>query len=193
MNSRVLGWLCILGSLIGMADGARLAVTGHLDIPGFRDVGGTLGAITGMFWVLGLLCGYLGLIAIRALGDRLSFRLVAWLPVVGCAASAVGYLLSVAGVPSQQNIPGIAGELVSFLGVLIVAILVLVARKWTGWRALTPLLVVLAIPLGAVLVSITGLDGVFVLINTAASVILGLAVASSVQAPSLELAPSPGT
>jgi hypothetical protein len=188
MNSRVLGWLCVVGSTIGMADGVRLIATGHLDIPGFRDVGGTLSAIAGMFWVMGILCVCLGLIALRATGDRPIFRWLSWLPVVGSAASILGYVLYLAGVPSRQNIPGIAGQLLTYLGVLVVAVLVLVARKWSGWRAFTPLLVVIAIPIGAILVGITKLDGVFIVVNTAASVILGYAVASDARSANLQQA-----
>jgi hypothetical protein len=185
INSRLLGTLCVVGSAICMANAVRLVVTGHLDIPGFRDLGGNLSIGAGLLWVLGLMCAYLGLIALRASGDRLLFRWLAWLPVVGSAASALGYVLVVAGVPTRQNVPGIAGQLVSFVGVLVVAVMVLVARRWKGWRGFTPLIVVIAIPVGAVLVVITKLDGAFILVNTAASVVLGYAVASTLPAAKL--------
>lgn len=38
MDIRLLGRICIIGSLIAMADGVRLVVSGHQDIPGVRDL-----------------------------------------------------------------------------------------------------------------------------------------------------------
>ena len=66
----------------------------------------------------------------------------------------------------------------------LVAILVLAARVWRGWRAFTPLLNVITIPLGAVAYSLAGnLDGAWWIVNAAASALLGYAVMSYATAP----------
>lgn len=175
MNSRTLGLACMVGSGVAALDGVRLVLVRHRDIPGFRDVG-TLDAVAQVVWAVGMGCGFLALLALRATGDRRIYRWLTWVPVVGSALAIVGFALLLAGVPTSRNVPGIAGQLLSQLGLLIVAIVVLVTRTWRSWRRYTPLMVVLTIPVGAILVELTTLDGVFITLNASAWLLLGYAL-----------------
>ena len=84
-------------------------------------------------------------------------------------------------MPVRENLPAVVGQLLAMAGLLVVAILVLAARVWRGWRALMPLLNVIAIPLGALAYALTGnLDGAWWIVNAVASALLGYAVLSSV-------------
>ena len=183
MNTRLLGALCIVGSLVGVADGVRQVLIGATHEGAFRDPDALNYLLSMVIWLGGTLCGMLGLIALRATGANPIFRVLSWLPVVGLAAEVVGGLLGLAGLPVPRNWPLLVGQLTAMAGMLVVAILVLAARVWRGWRAFTPLLTVLAIPLGAVLAGISGgLDGWWIIVNAAASALLGYAVMSGVPA-----------
>ncbi len=184
MNSRTLGLACMVGSGVAALDGVRLILSRHQDIPGFRDVD-TLDAVAQVVWALGMGCGFLALLALRATGDRQIYRWLTWVPVVGSALGILGFALLLAGVPTSRNIPGITGQLLSQLGLLTVAILVLVVRTWRSWRRYTPLTAILTIPVGAVLVELTTLDGVFIVLHAAAWLLLGYAVFTT--APGREL------
>ena len=181
ITSRTLGLACMVGSSIALVDGLRLVATGHKDIPGFRDIDG-ISAIAQAFWALGLVCAFLGLLALHATGDRAFHRWLTWIPVVGGILAALGFVLVIVGVPTSKNLPAIVGQLLSMLGLLVVTVLVLVARNWEGWRRLTPLVVFLAIPFGAALVEATKLDGAFIILNSAASLPFGYAVFSTRRA-----------
>ena len=187
MNTRLLGRLCIIGSLIAVADGIRLVLTGHQDVPGFRHLD-TIQFLTQIVWSVGGLCAVLGLITLKATGTNPVFRFMSYLPAVGYIAMIVGLLLGLAGLPTANNPIGLVGQILAQGGMLVLAILVLAAKRWSGWRKFAPLLTILTIPLGAVLVAITGLDGWFIIINAAATALLGYAVLSS--SPVAQLRPA---
>lgn len=178
MSIRLLGSLCIIASLIAMADGARLVATGHQDIPGVRDLD-TIQFITQIVWAIGTLCALIAVVRLKVVGANPIFSALSYLPLVGYLGSITGLFLGLAGLPTANNPIGIAGQLLSMAGMVVLAILVLAARAWAGWRRFTPLLTVLAIPVGAVLVGITGLDGWFIMINAVATALFGYAVLSS--------------
>src|SRR5690349_15131127 len=123
MNTRLLGALCIAGSLVGVADGVRRVAIGathegmYLTLDTLMYLGETV-------WLAGTLCGLLGLIALRATGTNPIFRVLSWLPVVGTAAEIVGGLLGLAGVPVPGNYPLLFGQFLYMAGILVVAILV---------------------------------------------------------------------
>ncbi len=183
----MLGRLCIIGSLIAVADGIRLVLTGHQDVPGFRHLD-TIQFLTQLAWAVGALCAVLGLIALKATGTNPIFRFLSYVPVVGYIASIIGLLLGLTGVPTANNPIGIVGQILAMGGMLVLAILVLAAKRWHGWRKFTPLLTILTIPLGAMLVGITGLDGWFIIINAAATALLGYAILSSIPVAQLRTA-----
>lgn len=181
MNPRLLGVICIIGSLVAFADGVRKIVIGTTHEGPFTDPDALSYLLSTFIWYISILCGMLGLIALRATGANPIFRLLSWLPVVGSAGAAVGGLVGLAGVPVSENVPLRIGGDLYMAGLLVVAILVLAARVWRGWRAFTPLLNIIAIPLGGlVYVAIGGLDGGWLVTNAAASALLGYAVMSSV-------------
>jgi hypothetical protein len=183
MNARLLGMLCIIGSLVGIAEGVRMVLIGTTHEGTFRDPD-TLNYLAQMIWLSGSLCAMLGLIALRATGANPIFRLLSYLPVAGYAVGVIGAALGLAGVPVRENPSLTVGQFLSMAGLLVVAILVLAARVWRGWRAFTPLLNIITIPLGAVAYSLTGnLDGAWWIVNAAASALLGYAVMSYAMAP----------
>jgi len=178
MNTRLLGRLSIIASAIMMANGVRLVVTGHQDTPGFLNLD-TISIVVQLVSAIGGLCAVIGLIALKATGRNPIFRWLSYLPAVGYAALIVGFLIGLAGVPITKNPIGIFGQLMAQGGMLVLGILVIAAKTWTGWRRFAPLVPTVAVPLGAGLVALTGLDGVFVIIHAIAMVLLGYVVQSS--------------
>lgn len=182
MNTRLLGAMSVFGSLVAVAEGARMTLIGTTHEGTFRDPD-TLNYLAQFAWLGGSLCAMLGLLALRTTGTNPIFRLLSWLPVVGYASGVVGALLGLAGVPIRENLPATAGQLLAMVGLVVVAILVLAARVWRGWRAFMPLLNVITIPLGSVAYILAGnLDGAWWIVNGLASVLLGYAVLGSVTA-----------
>jgi len=184
MNTRLLGILCIVGSAIGVADGVRRVAIGATHEGTFLTLD-TLMYLGEVFWLTGMFCGFLGLIALRATGANPIFRLLSWLPVVALAIQVLGALIgAVSGAQPAELWPLIAGQLLYMAGVLVVSILVLAARVWRGWRAFVPLLNVISIPLGAVVATlIGGLDGGWIITNALASALIGYVVLSYLPAP----------
>ena len=178
MNTRLLGWLCIIGSLIAIADGLRLVISGHQDIAGVRELD-TLQYITQIVWALGTLCGLIALIRLKLVGTNPIFNILSYVPTVGYIALVIGLFLGMFGLPTENNPVGIIGQLLSMAGMVVLAILVLAAKTWKGWGKFTPLLIILAIPAGAMLVEITGLDGWFIIVNAAATALFGYAILNS--------------
>ena len=178
MDTRSLGRFCIIASLIAAVDGVRLVLTSHQDIPGFRDLD-TIQFLTQIIWAVGVLGALIGLIRLRVTGEHPIFRFLAYLPVVGYVALIIGLILGLAGLPTANNPIAIVGQLLAMGGMLVLAILILAVRTWKGWRKFTPLLTILSIPLGALIVGATGLDGWFIVINAAATALLGYAVSTT--------------
>lgn len=186
MNTRLLGLFGIVGSLIQVGDGLRLVVTGHKDIPGFRHLD-TVQFLTQSLWVLGCLCVMLGLIHLRATGTQPVFRALSWMPVVGYGLLFPVLVVSLAGGYESVKGIGAVGQILAQVGTLVVAILVIAAGEWTGWRKFAPLLAVVTIPIGVILVAITELDGAFIMVNAASTAILGYAVVSASPVAQLRL------
>jgi hypothetical protein len=190
-NTRLLGTLCIVGSLIALADGVRLVMIGRQmpsaglqQLDGATDVATIIGALAG-------LCGLLGLLALHATGNNPIFRLLGYLPAISYSAAVIGSLGQLAGVftgDADNPVVVVISVLDDLLGPaawLVVAILTLAAKTWTGWRRFAPFALVLAFPVGIALTEITGLAGMFRIAFYAAPILLGYAVQRSQPAVQL--------
>jgi len=167
MNIRVLGVLCLIGNAIWVLDSIRWF---------FRGFGwDTLDMLVSIIYAIGSICGILGLIALKATGPHPILRLLSYLPILG-------FLFSIA--VTFGNNQDVVSQLIAFFiqagGMALVAILTLFTKAWVGWRKLTPLVVVLAWPIGwAVQSPLGNPPGLANLIMAAAWVLLGYAILSS--------------
>lgn len=178
MKVRAFALLSIVFTLIGMVDNVRLVLTSHLDTPGFLSFD-SITAFFSMISAVGVLFMLLALIELKATGTNPIFRGLTYLPVVGAVVLIIGYLWMLTGQPGSARYIGAFGQLLNQGGMLIVAILTLAAKRWLGWRKFTPLLYVLAIPVGAMVVSLTGLDGWFRIIIHLVGLLFGFALYTS--------------
>ncbi len=190
MNTRLLGTLCVIGSLIGLADSVRSVMNGEPLAQGLRFPD-TITSISNVLGAIGALCGLLGFIALRGTGTKPIFRLLTYLPGVSYVASIILGLAVLTGLlPLDANNPVIIilaslGDLLSPAAWLVIAILTIAAKSWHGWRRFVPLAIVLAFPLGIVVSVSMGLVGVFGIINYAAAALLGYAVQTYAPVPQL--------
>lgn len=176
MKVRLFALITIACTIIGLIDSVRLVLIGHLDTPGFLTFDNTT-AIFSIVTVSGVIFALLALIDLETTGTSLIFRMLTWVPVIGAVALIVGYILKLVGVPVEEiRFFGAFGQLTNMGGLVIVAILTLAAKRWPGWRKFTPLLTVLAIPLGAMVVGLTGLDGWFGIVYRLSLLLLGYAL-----------------
>jgi hypothetical protein len=190
MNSRLLGTLCIAGSLIAMADGIRLVMLGRQLPPGLQQLDSAT-AVATVIGALAGLCGLFGLMALRATGTNPIFRLLGYLPALSYIAAVVAGLGLLTGLlTSDADNPvaiviSVLSDLLGPAAWLVVAILTIAAKQLTGWRRFVPFAPFLAFPLGIAATEITGLAGAFRIVFYAAPVLLGYAVQRTQPAPRL--------
>ena len=154
MNTRWLG-------VLGMVGGAALTAieVRHL-VMGRPLTGATIDNVDDFFyavWGLGIACAMWALYQLGATGKHRLLRAAPLVLMLGGIFMFVGSLLDVVGLmtPTTNIFAGIAWLFI-LLGMLLVAILALVARTWAGWRKFTPLLCILAIPMLFVLAMAVG-------------------------------------
>jgi len=137
MNTRLLGILCIAGSLI--------AVVGALLFRLRYDSAATrMGVVIGTLMSLGIMAGLIGLIQLNAVGSNPVVRAVAFLPIIGLVLITVGAVARASGVSSSDSILSIVGFVGFFgflAGLVLVSILTIAAKTWSGWRRFVPLFI----------------------------------------------------
>lgn len=133
-------------------------------------------------WGIGGICGVLGLIQANALGSNAVARTLGFLPLLGFSSFVLAdgfYLLGLSNgtEPLFNTLVGIAwvGMMV---GMLVVGILTLAAKTWTGWRRFVPLSTVVMIPVAAA-TTIVGTAPVGDLLEFGAWILLGAVIATS--------------
>jgi hypothetical protein len=146
---RLLGGLAIAGGLCYLAMGGYFLVTG--------DDAGLLPNLLNVLWAVGALCGLVGIGMLGVLGRGLFGRIALALALLAYALAALDGFLILAGLFSSETSPLFAvSRLGTLVGMLLVGIAALVARRWTGWRMLAPFAVPLAMPLAIVAGLVTG-------------------------------------
>jgi hypothetical protein len=137
MNTRLLGILCIAGSLV--------AVVGALLFRLRYDSASTgMGVVVGSLMSLGFIAGLIGLIQLNAVGSNPVARAVAFLPIIGLVLGSVGAVARASGESSSDSILSIVGFVGFFgflAGLVLVSILTIAAKTWSGWRRFVPLFV----------------------------------------------------
>ena len=107
-------------------------------------------SLIGVIWALGCLCGLVGIGILGAVGRGLFGRIALAIAVLAYAVAALDGLLSAVGIFTVDTSPlfGIS-RLGTLVGMLLVGIAALVARRWPGWRTFSPFAVPLAVPVAS--------------------------------------------
>ena len=173
MNTRTLGTLCIVGSLIWGLDALRWMVIG-------LDEFDTLGMIANAIWGAGGACAIVGMIRLNAVGANAIVRALAFVPIIGFLLLIVGNIMQLAGlVTTDTNMAAGLAWLLQLVGTLLVAILAIAARNWQGWRRFVPLLCIVLVPVGFGLDAALGRNGVGTALLALTWMLLGYVVATA--------------
>ena len=181
MHTRVLGTVCIVGTLAILVDGFR--TTGA----SAGQYGDSFTSLAYALWGIGGICGLAGLIKLNALGTKAMARALGFIPMIGFAAFVLGDGLRTAGLltadaPVYLGITAI-GWLTMLTGMLVVGILTIAAKSWRGWRRFVPLLTMVMLPIALGIGALSGNQALVVACFSVGWVLLGIIVATA-EAPS---------
>jgi len=176
MNTRLLGAICVIGSMVVVLDSARKLL---MD-PGSTTSMDTFGLMTMAIWAIGCIAGLLGMIRLNVLGSNPVVRALGFVPIIGFVLLILANILQIAGMfTTDTNTPAGIGWMVQLSGMVLVAILTIAAKVWSGWRRFVPLLTIGMVPIAFGLGSTLGNLMVGAAIIYATWVLLGFVVATS--------------
>lgn len=176
MSTRLLGILCIAGSVIAIVGTLFFQV--RFDAPPTN----TISFITAFLWPIGVIAGLVGLIQSNGVGSNPAVRAVAFLPIIALGLNTVAGVAELTGVGSPDSVLFIVGFFGLWVGMVLVGILTIAAKMWPGWRRFIPLFVILVMILNGA----TGFDNSLgQAISSGVWVLLGYAVATAEPAPAL--------
>lgn len=183
MNTRWLGTMLVISSLMVMLNNFRTTAIG---IEPYTD---TLGNVAYLLWGIGGVCGIIGLIRENALGTNAVARAVGLLPLLGFVAFILSSALEVVGFfrlddPIYMALSGVAW-IAMLAGMLIVGILTIAARTWSGWRRFVPLVAVVMFPVALGIAQAIGNLYVGAIIGYAPWMLLGYVIATAETVPAL--------
>jgi hypothetical protein len=146
---RLMGGLAIAGAVCYIIGGFILLAAG--------DNSNFLANTLALAWTLGSICGLLGIGMLGAIGRGLFGRIALAVAILAYALAALDALLILIGIYTGEGSPLFAiSRLGTLVGMLLVGIAALVARRWPGWRKLSPFALLLALPLAIVVGVATG-------------------------------------
>jgi hypothetical protein len=141
MNTRFLGTIFVIGTLVVMVGSVLNSVSGVSN-----SAPSTFDSLAYFIWSLSGICGIAGLIRLNALGPNAVARAFGFLPMIAFAFGVVAEGLRLIGLLSPQS--SIYSALISIFwvgilaGMLIVGILTIAAKNWRGWRRFVPLMTI---------------------------------------------------
>lgn len=181
MNARLLGIMLMVGSVAVALNSFRSDYSFDL-----------VSSIAMLLWCIGGICGLIGLLRLNALGQNPVARTAAFLPIFGFATIVVSDTLRIAGIiplgTPVNNALAAIGWVAILAGMLVVSILTVAARTWTGWRRFVPLLTVILIPLAFGLGSLTGETRMSGALAYVGYILLGYVIATADPVPHLQTA-----
>ena len=178
MNTRFLGILCVIGGLVYLAGGVWLSIAGAPTDPG----GIRFAHLFSLIWAVGGLCGLLGMLITYATGANRIGRVAIGLPAIGLGLviidAGIGLIASNSSSPFSDPVSPFSAisRLLLLVGFLVLTILVLRAKRWTGWSRFAPLGVLLAPFVGLLLGSLLGIEFFQLVVIGLSWALVGLAV-----------------
>ena len=181
MNTRTLGTLCIVGSLIAIVAGIRVSVFG-------TEPFDTVGIIAGILWYVGGISALVGMIRLNAIGSGTLSRALTFVPMIGFVLLVGLSVLQLAGMITAENAGFGVAWMVQMVGMVLVGILTFAAKTWRGWRRFAPVLCIVLVPVGFGIGATTDNLVLAATIIYLAWIVLGYAVATA--EPVVDLRPA---
>ena len=172
---RPLGAAAAAGGIIYLLLGVVLARAGE-DTPRAIELFAAI-------WALGCLCGLVGIGLLGAAGRGVVGRLALAVAALAYAVAALDALLIAVGTYRGPDSPLFAvSRLGTLVGMVLVGIATVAARRWPGWRRFAPFALPLALPVAIAFSASTGIAAIVPFIGLAWALI-GYAIWST-PAPS---------
>jgi len=169
---RLMGALTIAGGLCYVIGGVILTTTGG----GSNQIANALGVL----WALGAICGLIGIGLLGAVGRGVLGRVALAIATLAYVLVALDAILIVAGVFDEEASPLFAiSRLGTLVGMVLVGIAAVVARRWPGWRRFSPFAVPLALPVVIAFGVATGIEVFVPVFIGLAWIVIGYAVWST--------------
>ena len=112
-------------------------------------------------WALGCLCGLVGIGLLSAAGRGVFGRVALAVAALAYALAALDALLILADAYRGEDSPLFAvSRLGTLVGMLLVGIAAVAARRWPGWRRFTPFALPLALPVAIAFGAATGIAAI---------------------------------
>jgi hypothetical protein len=157
MNTRLFGILCMVGSalaVLGFIIETPKAANGVTS----SDYLGLVGVMT-MAWMIGVALAVTAMISLNAVGKGTISRLLAFVPVIAVGLLFIGntyHYLSAVDINTNETLLIPIGWLLYMVGTLLLSIVTIAAKTWTGWRRYLPLACFLAIMITPMLGDLVG-------------------------------------
>ena len=170
---RLMGWLAVAGALC--------YIVGAIWV--FRDSAETpLSSVLNLLWTLGSLCGLIGVGMLGVAGRNLFGRIALAVAMLAYALAALDGLLILIGVFTGEGSPLFAvSRLGTLVGMTLLGVATLVARRWPGWRKFSPFAIPLAMPVALLVGLVTNGSIPIPLYIGIAWLIIGYAVISTAE------------
>jgi hypothetical protein len=187
MNTRFLGTIFLTSSTIVLLNGLRAIAQG---IEPYAD---TWGSVAYFLWGIGGVCGILGLIRLNALGNNPLARAIGFLPLLGFAAFILGEGLRLAGFINLNDV--LYNTLIGFAwiavlaGMLVVGILTIAAKRWSGWPRFVPLLTAVMFPISLAIGQAIQNMYISSILGWLPWILLGYLIATMQSEPALQVVP----
>ena len=177
MNTRWLGIIFIVGTVAVILDGMRTWAAG------LEPQTGSISELAYLIWGISGIGAIMGLNRLNAFGSGSVARALGFLPLFGFVAMALLSGLALVGfINEADSLYGVLAAiawLALLAGFVLVGILTIAARTWTGWRRFAPLLTVI-IPLVVIGIGeAPGIPDLFLGLSYAGFLLLGYAIATA--------------
>lgn len=171
---RLMGGLAMVGAACYIVLAIYMMVTNYADTP--------LALALNLAWTLGSLAGLVGIGMLGAAGRGVFGRIALGVAMLAYALAALDGLLILVGIFSGEDSPLFAvSRLGTLVGMLLLGIATVVARRWPGWRKFSPFAIPLAMPVVLLFGLATGGNLPIPMFIGLAWLIIGYAIVSTVD------------
>ena len=191
MNTRLFGILCMVGSALAVL-GFIIEAPKGLDGVTPSDYLGLVGVMM-MAWMIGVALAVVAMISLNVVGKGTIGRFLSFVPVIAVGLLFIGdtyHYLSAVDINTNETPLITIGWLLYMVGTLLLSIVTIAAKTWTGWRRFIPLACFLAIMITPMLGDLVGSIWNVAWIPHVPWILVGYAVLTTEHNPVMEPAPA---
>lgn len=191
MNTRLFGILCMVGSALAVL-GFIIEAPKGLDGVTASDYLGLVGVMM-MAWMIGVALAVVAMISLNVVGNGTISRFLAFVPVIAVGLLFIGntyHYFSAVDINTSETLLIPIGWLLYMVGTLLLSIVTIAAKTWTGWRRFIPLACFLANMITFMLADLIGSIWYVAWIPHVPWILVGYAVLTTENTAVMEQAPA---